>query len=206
MAPSQTSAQPQRTRCLYTAVKRFTCSLLHCHVDQEVPDHSHKPPLVVRLYYSFRRQTVVVKDDLVKFRISVPYSINHQNRRLDLNGGLHAGQLKQSRFGAEYTSRRIREHSVVFLRTYAISTRTLAAFHALPTRKERESHRTARRKGKTVRQKLCTRSPLFEALKPRMINGYTKARSSWAQKIFPPVCGKLNSQSDHLMEYSDYRR
>ena len=79
---------------------------------------------------------------------------------------------------AENTSRRIREQTAWFyLRHMNIDedTSPSTAFHALLTRKERESLPTPQgEKEKAVRQQLCTRSALLEAQLYDTINAYTK--------------------------------
>ena len=79
---------------------------------------------------------------------------------------------------AENTSRRIREQTAWFyLRHMNINEDTppSTAFHALLTRKERESLPAPQgEKEKAVRQQLCTRSALLEAQLYDTINAYTK--------------------------------
>ena len=79
---------------------------------------------------------------------------------------------------AENTSRRIREQTAWFyLRHMNIDedTSPSTAFHALLTRKERESLPTPQgEKEKEVRSQLCTRSALLEAQLYDTINAYTK--------------------------------
>lgn len=93
---------------------------------------------------------------------------------------------------ANNTGQRIREQAAWFyLRHMNIDedTSPSTAFHALLTRKERESLPAPQgEKEKAVRSQLCTRSALFEAQLYDTINAYTKLFIMSTEDI-PPVCG-----------------
>ena len=98
---------------------------------------------------------------------------------------------------AENTSRRIREQTAWFyLRHMNIDedTSPSTAFHALLTRKERESLPAPQgEKEKAVRSQLCTRSALFEAQLYDTINAYTKLFIMSTEDIPTGLRYKLNS-------------
>lgn len=98
---------------------------------------------------------------------------------------------------AESTSRRIREQAAWFyLRHMHIDedTSPSTAFHALLTRKERESLPAPQgEKEKAVRSQLCTRSALFEVQLYDTINAYTKLFIMSTEDIPTGLRYKLNS-------------
>ena len=98
---------------------------------------------------------------------------------------------------ANNTGQRIREQAAWFyLRHMNIDedTSSSTAFHALLTRKERESLPAPQgEKEKAVRSQLCTRSALFEAQLYDTINAYTKLFIMSTEDIPTGLRYKLNS-------------